>query len=270
MTDLLDSNLIAESVNPALRPRLRKVTVLQEVDSTNSALNRMPQPERHAHAVLAEAQTGGRGRRERSWYSPPGGNIYMSLGWRFTASQLALSNLPLVAAICVAGALARSGLRGHGIKWPNDILVDGKKLAGILVELQSAGDSPAGAVIGIGINVRMPRGQQDPAQWIDRPWTDLETHLPAELRPVKRSRLASMVLDRLLAGLARFEDTGFSTFRAAWNEHDLLQGRKVRLDDRGREVVGTACGIDENGGLLLETGPGGIQVFHSGEVSVHL
>ena len=103
----------------------------------------------------------------------------------------------------------------------------------------------------------------------DSPWTDLETHLPAEMKPVNRNQLASMVLDRLLAGLARFEASGFSTFRSAWNEHDLLQGRAIRLDHRGTEVAGTARGIDDDGGLLLDTGAGDIQVFHSGEVSVN-
>ena len=106
--------------------------------------------------VLAECQTGGRGRREKSWHSPAGGNIYLSLGWWFRDCQWPLSTLPLIVAIAVCQALARAGLRGHGIKWPNDILVEGKKLAGILVEMQSAGSGPALAVIGVGLNVRMP------------------------------------------------------------------------------------------------------------------
>lgn len=268
MTEPLDSERIAESVNPALRPILRRVTVLSEVDSTNSELARLPLPEQHAHAVLAEEQLIGRGRRQRSWHSPPGGNIYLSLGWRFHSENLALSNLPLVTALCVAGALARAGLEGHGIKWPNDILVSGKKLAGILVELQSTGSEPANAVIGVGINVRMPRNGQDPEQVIDRPWTDLESHLSAASNPVDRNRLASMLLDRLIAGLQRFEDSGFASFQAAWNGYDLLQGREIRLEHRGREVAGTACGIDADGGLLLEVPGHGVRVFHSGEVSV--
>ena len=211
MTEPLDPERIAENVNPALRPVLRRVTVLQEVDSTNLELARMPLPEQHAHAVLAEEQTGGRGRRQRSWHSPPGGNIYLSLGWQFRHDHPARSNLPLVSAICVVGALAGAGLDGHGIKWPNDILLNGKKLAGILVELQSTGNGPANAVIGVGLNVRMPRSGQDPGKVIDRPWTDLESNLPRDRKPVDRNRLASMLLDRLMAGLQRFEDSGFES-----------------------------------------------------------
>ena len=270
MTEPLDPERIAENVNSALRPVLRRVTVLQEVDSTNLELARMPLPEQHAHAVLAEEQTGGRGRRQRSWHSPPGGNIYLSLGWQFRHDHPALSNLPLVSAICVVGALGGAGLDGHGIKWPNDILLNGKKLAGILVELQSTGNGPANAVIGVGLNVRMPRSGQDPGQVIDRPWTDLESNLPRDRKPADRNRLASMLLDRLLAGLQRFEDSGFESFRAAWNAYDLLQGREVRLEHQGRELSGTACGIDEDGALLLQEPNGVIRAFHSGEVSVVL
>lgn len=269
MIEALDSGLIAEGVNPALRSRLRQVTVLDEVDSTNSELGRLPLNQQHAHAILAEHQTGGRGRRQRSWHSPAGGNIYMSLGWQFERADLPLSNLPLLVAICVANALEWAGLEAHGIKWPNDILVGRNKIAGILVELQSTGNAPAAAIIGTGINVCMPKPPgQDPARIIDRPWTDLDAHLPDSRKPCDRNRLTSQLLDRLMAALLRFEVSGFETFRAAWHELDLLQGRAIRLDHQGVELAGTACGIDQDGGLLLEGEDGGIRVFHSGEVSV--
>ena len=105
MTDALDGDRIAESVNPALRSSLRRVTVLPEVDSTNTAVQRLPAGDRHGHAILAECQTVGRGRRQRRWHSPAGGNIYMSLGWRFGREAPVLSNLPLLAALCVASAV---------------------------------------------------------------------------------------------------------------------------------------------------------------------
>ena len=172
--DLLVAECILEHLPDALRVKLREVTVLQATDSTNSALARLPAEQCHAHVMLAEKQTSGRGRRQRTWHSPAGGNIYLSLGWRFPLQAAALSTLPLVTALCLCRALDRAGLQGHGVKWPNDVLVNGAKLAGILVETQAVGSGPVLAVIGIGLNVRMPgQGSGSPAAAIDRPWTCL-------------------------------------------------------------------------------------------------
>ena len=267
--DRLDAERILADLTPEVQTRLRKLTLLQKVESTNSALARMPAPELHAHALLAECQTSGRGRRQRTWYSPAGGNIYLSLGWRFEDSDLPLATLPLVTAICICNALAGCGLSGHGIKWPNDILVDDEKLAGILVEMQSAGNGPAAAVIGAGINVSMPaRAGDDIGSVIDRPWTDLASQLPADTPMPSRNRLVALVLGELLPALELFEDAGFEAFREAWRQLDLLKGRRTRLEQNGQYMVGTARGVDENGGLLLEIENLGIRTFHSGEVSV--
>ena len=269
MTDFLNAEAISEGVLPALRARLRLVTVLEEVDSTNSQLQRLPAPERHAHALLAERQVSGRGRRQRNWHSPAGGNIYLSLGWQFRDGQLPLSTLPLVVAVCAAQALSRAGLRGHGIKWPNDILVNGAKLAGILVEMQSLGQGASTAVIGIGLNVRMPvREGEDPMQLIDRPWTDLQSHLPEGSMAVGRNQLAVHLLDQLLAAMGRFEQTGFDTFVAAWEQFDLLNGNPVMLDLDEGTVTGIAQGINNDGELMVVMEDGNVCSFHSGEVRV--
>ena len=268
--DCLDAHHIRESMAPAAQAELRQLTLLQEIDSTNTAVLRLPGDQQHAHAVLAECQTGGRGRRERSWHSPAGGNIYLSLGWWFRDCQWPLATLPLVVAIAVSRALARAGLHGHGIKWPNDILVHGKKLAGILVELKSAGNSPALAVIGVGLNVRMPSPEPgESGDVIDRPWTDLVSQLEPGDAGISRNRLASFLLDELLEALVAFERAGFEGFSDAWRELDLLQGKRIQLEHNGQILAGTAHGVDKNGGLLLETPQSGIQVFHSGEVSIH-
>ena len=267
--DKLDGGLIRKEMNPALLAKLRQLTLLQKTDSTNTAVLRLPGDRQHAHAVLADRQTGGRGRRQRSWHSPPGGNIYLSLGWWFRKTDGPLSTLPLVVAIAVCRALSRASLRGHGIKWPNDILVGDKKLAGILVELQSVGSGPALAVVGVGLNVRMPSAETDElVTAIDRPWTDLASVLKAD-SGISRNRLAAYLLDELLEALEHFESNGFEAFGNTWQELDLLNGRDIVLEQRGQQISGTARGVDHNGGLLLETAPGAVQVFHSGEVSVH-
>jgi BirA family biotin operon repressor/biotin-[acetyl-CoA-carboxylase] ligase len=268
--DRLDAGQIRESMAPAAQAELRQLTLLQETDSTNTAVLRLPGDRQHAHVVLAECQTGGRGRRERAWHSPAGGNIYLSLGWWFRDCQWPLSTLPLIVAIAVCRALARAGLNGHGIKWPNDILVQGKKLAGILVELQSAGSSPALAVIGVGLNVRMPAPEPgEPETAIDRPWTDLVSQLKPGETGISRNLLVSFLLDEILEALVAFERAGFEGYSGAWRELDLLQGKKIQLEHNGKILSGVVHGVDKNGGLLLETPQSGIHVFHSGEVRIH-
>jgi BirA family biotin operon repressor/biotin-[acetyl-CoA-carboxylase] ligase len=268
--DQIDASLIREKMAPEMLARLAQLTLLQETDSTNTAILNMPGDRQHAHAVLAEHQTAGRGRRQKSWHSPAGGNVYLSMGWRFRKSDWPLSTLPLVVAVAVCRALSRAGLRGHGIKWPNDILVGGKKLAGILVELKSPGPGPALAVIGVGLNVRMPQpGQGKSDDVIDRPWTDLASVMNAEGAVASRNRLVALLLEELLAALEAYESEGFPVFRNAWQELDLLQGKTILLEQNDEQITGEAQGVDDHGGLLLKTVAPGIRVFHSGEVSVH-
>lgn len=268
--DRLDAGRIRADLAPETIVKLRQLTLLQEVDSTNTAVLRLPGEQQHAHAILAEHQTGGRGRRERSWHSPPGGNIYLSIGWWFMESKWPLSTLPLVVAIAVCRALSRAGLKDHGIKWPNDILVDQKKLAGILVELQSAGRGPAVAVIGVGLNVRMPSAAPgDVEQAIDRPWTDLVSQLDAENSGISRNRLAVLLLEELLAALELFESLGFEEFRVSWQGLDLLNAHEIQLEQNDEIIEGIARGVDKNGSLLLETPASGVVAFYSGEVSIH-
>jgi BirA family biotin operon repressor/biotin-[acetyl-CoA-carboxylase] ligase len=248
---------------------LQDLTVLGETDSTNAVMARLPAARRHAHAVLAESQSAGRGRRQRHWYSPAGGNIYLSLGWRFEPPPPHLSTLPLVAGVCVCRALERAGLRSHGVKWPNDILVGGLKLAGILVETQTAAGRAVLAVIGIGLNVRMPGSPKGPpAGAIDRPWTDLASQLPAAHRGIGRNALAALLLEELLPGLERYATAGFAPFREDWNRRDLLSGKRVGLEGNGMAHTGTALGVDEGGGLAVDIDGYGVQVLHAAEVSI--
>jgi len=270
----VDAQSADDSGGAAIRGRLSAgaaellsgITVLEETDSTNSFVGRMPPDRRHGHAVLARRQMQGRGRRQRHWHSPPGGNVYLSLGWNFANGSAELSTLPLLVAVCLARALERVGLRGHGVKWPNDILVDGRKLAGILVESQSSGNGGFQAIIGIGVNMNIP--DSTGAASIGRPWTDLvsELGLPAAAG-LDASAAAGEVLDELLPALRAFGETGFAPFRADWARFDLLAGKEVRVDANGRLLVGRALGIDAAGSLMLQT-TGGTQAVHHGEASI--
>ena len=270
----LNPELISNLMSPGARLQLSQLTVLDSVDSTNSALQKLPAREQHAHVILAESQSKGRGQRARQWYSPPGCNIYLSLGWQVTIGKHHLSNIPLLTAVCTCRALARAGLQKHGIKWPNDILVSGRKLAGILVETQAAAGGPATAVIGLGVNVNMPPGspqQQEADRSIDREWTDLTSELGGA-EPVSRNAVTALLLEELIEGLRNWQDTGFASFRADWEARDLLSGRKVELQHRDSVIAGVVRGIDEAGGLLLERSESvsakAPEVFHAGEVRV--
>jgi len=268
--DRLAAGHIRSHLSGAAAELLRELTVLQETDSTNAALLRLPPGQRHAHVVLAEAQTCGRGRRRRSWHSPAGGNIYLSLGWRFAEASVALSTLPLVTALCLCRALDRAGLSGHGIKWPNDVLVDGAKLAGILVETQALGSGPVLAVIGVGLNVRMPGAEGDrPAAIIDRPWTDLAAHLPPERQSISRNEIVALLLEELLPALERFDAKGFAEYRDEWRQRDLLSGRRLRLEGNGGFRYGRALDIEDDGGLRVDIEGYGPQVLYAADVSLH-
>jgi len=265
--------LSAERVRAALSGRakatLRALTVVREVDSTNSELARLPAEQRHGHAILADAQTNGRGRRQRVWHSPPGGNIYLSLGWRSGLQTAALSTLPLVVGLCLCRSLEKVGLRGHGVKWPNDILVRDAKLAGILVEMESPGSGPSVGIIGAGLNVRMPGNATGmPPLSIDQPWTDLASELPAKRGMIDRNAVAASLLDELLAGLAEFEGRGFEAFRNDWERFDLLKGRRVALQAVGSVHRGIVRGIDASGGLAVDLDDGGVQVYYAADVSL--
>jgi BirA family biotin operon repressor/biotin-[acetyl-CoA-carboxylase] ligase len=267
----LDAQSVRSFLSSGARSRLSGIDVLDEIDSTNAAMQRMSPGEQHGHVILAEQQTAGRGRLHRRWFSPRACNIYMSLGWQFERKTSELAALPLAVAVAACRALARTSLRGYGIKWPNDILVDGAKLAGILVELGLGQNGRSKAVIGIGLNVAMP-DSLDAGQAIDQPWTDLSRQLPPGGSAISRNLVAALLLEEQLSAAGAFDAGGFDTFRSDWRLLDLLVGREVTITQGDGITTGIARGIGQNGGLRLEVqtpqGLRKIQEFHAGDVSV--
>ncbi len=258
--ELLDSPSILAGLDGASRQVLSSLLVELSLDSTNSALRRLPLIEQHATAILAEHQSSGRGRHDREWHSPFGSNLYLSLGWTFDKPMSELGCLPLVVALAAAVSLHRVGLNGHRIKWPNDLLLDGHKLCGCLVELQGNAQGPCQAVLGVGINVHMPGAAAD--QCIDQPWTDLRSHLPG----CSRNELATVLLEELLRHLMLFADEGFAPLVDAWTQLDALQGQSITVHTGDGPVRGKALGVDQQGALLLDTGTAVLKLY-SGEVS---
>lgn len=259
--EFLGKDTILKTIDSAVRHQLTGLKIETSVDSTNSALQRLPVLQQHANVILAEHQSTGRGRRGRRWFSPFARNVYLSLGWKFEKPLSELACLPLVVALATAHALGRAGLQGHLVKWPNDILLDGRKLCGCLVEVQGESKGPCHAILGVGINVHMP--VSDITAGIDQPWTDLNSHKPA----CSRNKLVVLLLEELVGQLGLYAEQGFAPFQAIWQPLDALYGQVISVSSGNDSFEGTAGGIDETGALVLDTGKE-ILRFHSGEASL--
>ncbi|MFW5816147.1 MAG: biotin--[acetyl-CoA-carboxylase] ligase [Wenzhouxiangella sp.] len=254
----LDPQRIQEWLKP-LNRRTPSLSVEREVDSTNTHLARLRAAGDAVDIVIADAQSAGRGRRGRQWISPPGGGLYLSLFRAFAGPVRRLETLSLVAGLAATAAIEGCCAIQPGLKWPNDVLIDGRKLAGCLIDLGGHG-ACANAIIGIGINVDFG-GLKGP----DQPWTDLAG---ATGSVPDRNRLAALLIAQLLHDLDRFDAHGFSPFQARWADRDALTGREIVAYGPGKSVVqGQARGVDERGRLLLQASDR-LYRLHGGEVTL--
>ena len=215
--------------------------------------------------ILAEQQTGGRGRRGKSWVSPFAANIYLSIVWDFEQGAEALEGLSLAVGVAVRRALIAHGVQGVKLKWPNDIYVEQKKLGGILLEM--IGD-PAGhcsVVIGVGLNVSMPVSQ---ASAIDQDWTDVATELQDKLPA--RNKLAAELISEILPLLSTFQEQGFAAYRDEWQAADAFYGQPAVISTPKQSTAGIVKGVGINGALRLELDSGNIESFIGGELSLRL
>lgn len=204
----------------------------------------------HGTAVVARRQTRGRGRRGRTWWSPDAGNLYVSVILRPAGTDLeTLPALAPAAGLAVAEAIERVAGVNAGLKWPNDVRVGGKKVAGVLAESQIAGGTVSSVVIGIGINVNVDRVPDELA--------DVATSLARETgKTFDLEELLEQLLASLDAVSEQFCASGFATLVDRWNERHALQDQPVRVDTPGGLVEGIARGVDASGGLILETASG--------------
>ena len=214
--------------------------------------------------VVAERQTAGRGRRGRVWLAPEGGSLAFSLLWRLAPDAKPPLGLSLAVGVAVARALESLGVAGVRLKWPNDVQIVGRKLAGILVELAPVRGRGLAVVIGIGLNLSLPADFPDGP---DMRATDLASALPA--LPSREAILAAL-LRQLGDVLPAFEAGGFPLVRDDWMARHAHQDIPVRLlDDHSAPLEGICRGADTDGALLLETGAG-LQRILAGEVSLRL
>jgi len=251
---LLDADLIASGSGVSVESH-------QVLGSTNQHLLDKAALLHKGHSCFAEYQTAGRGRRGKKWVSPYGSHLYTSTYWSLEAGIQAASGLSLVIGIAVARTLTELGVANTQLKWPNDVYVDGKKIAGVLVEIIATAGGECHLVIGLGLNVNMPL---QAGLEIDQAWTDISQQLG---QPIDRNDLATRYLSHLLQVLTDFEQFGFGYFVEEWNHCDAFKDSAVVLSLGNKQKQGIAKGIDQTGALLLEIN-GVISPQVGGEVSL--
>ncbi|MDC0663253.1 biotin--[acetyl-CoA-carboxylase] ligase [Marinobacter sp. SS21] len=257
--DLLDGRAILAGLAERGGDRL-SLSVFDSIDSTNAAVMRAEQRPGIVPICIADSQSAGRGRRGRAWQSPAGQNLYLSLGLEFGGGFSALDGLSLVFGVALAEALEHLGLADVQLKWPNDVFLDGRKLAGILVELQ--GELEEGriqVVAGIGLNVHMAEAPE-----VDQAWTSLAKEAPE--RSWSRNEVAAAVIASVLAACEEFSSRGFSAFRERWQRRDLFFGRS--LSSSQGQLAGLGRGLDADGSYLIELADGAVTAVRAGEISL--
>ncbi len=259
--ELLDKAIILQSLNDSGINLPGELLIKDSTGSTNDDLIKQPLDQQHGCLILAEHQTAGRGRRGRSWVSPFGRNIYLSLGWRFDNSVSQLAGLSLLAGLVVAEVLATFGVSDARLKWPNDILrIKGEgfaKLGGCLVEIQGDISGPCQVCIGIGLNFELPEDTQ-----LDQDWIDL-----SDQQHLSRNKIIAQIVQILLQVLPQFSANGLAAYTTRWNALHAFADRQITVNSGSTSLNGVAKGIDEQGALLLED-HAGVKKIHSGELSL--
>ena len=246
-----DFQRIASMLSPSGKFRAERIFFFDEVDSTNAWMLR--QQEVDGLCCIANHQVAGKGSRGKTWTDAPGGSILMSMGWEVDVDRCC--GVSLVAGLAVIGALKETGVGGIRLKWPNDILADGRKLGGILVE-----KSGSKLVVGLGLNVNL---QQPSMHGVDQPWTDLSSIGAGCDGDVLVSRLLRNMGDMITDCVTG----GFAGYAESWNAADAFAGLPVQVLSGREAISGIERGVDRTGALRIES-DAGIRTVHAGDVSL--
>ena len=242
---------------------IRTNAVFESIGSTNDwALEQLKSPQLLPAVCFAEHQSQGRGRQGRVWVSPRSMNVYMSLAWSFSLSVAEIGGLSLAAAFPIARVLRERGVDAR-LKWPNDVWVNGSKIAGVLLETRVKANGTLGVVIGIGLNVAMPD-----VQMIDQQWTDMSRQVEDRGR-LDRNEIAGSLLAGLVDVCERYQQSGFGQFIDQWNDLDLCKGADLEIVNGDRVFNGTGLGIDNLGRLGVRV-DGEDVMFVSADVRVRV
>jgi BirA family transcriptional regulator, biotin operon repressor / biotin---[acetyl-CoA-carboxylase] ligase len=256
--ELLDLSLIERNLSPEIRANCN-LQLFSELDSTNQYLINQQQTLPSGNIVLAEHQTQGRGRRQKSWLSPFGANLYCSFLYHIDKDPSELSGLSLAIGVSVANMLEKYGIANVQLKWPNDVLWQHKKIAGILIELSAQTNSSTKVIVGIGLNVTMPNNVE-----LDQPWMDIHRIIG---RKPQRNVLAASLITEVMTLLQSFQRDGFENFRKQWQARDAFYNQPVTLQTPSQSFQGIAKGINHHGELRIMINNKTLH-FMNGEVSL--
>ncbi len=236
---------------------IKTVEYFDNIDSTNAYLMRADKLV-HGHLCITDYQTQGKGRHGKKWVSSAGASLMFSLGW--APNMQVGAEVSLAVGVAVADTLKQMGLEHVALKWPNDVLVDGAKLAGILLESRVR-STRTELVIGMGLNIHL---QKAPLDMSGSTWTDLSQHGWVE---VNRQVLLIALLGHISARLQQMEKNGFAPIRDDWLAYHAFAGSTLRYELNGQSLTGKVVGLDNSGALMLET-QGKIHTVTSGEVNM--
>ena len=264
---LLDSDKIQQYLNQESISLLQRLEVHDVLDSTNAYLMQLARELNvSAYVCAAEHQTAGRGRRGRQWVSPYGHNLYFSVLWRYAEDPSHLNGLSLAIGVAVMRSLKQLGLDSLGLKWPNDIYYQQRKLGGILLEVSGESSGPCHVVVGLGLNLLLSNKQ---AKTINQPWTDLQ-QISGVAANLDRNQLLAGLMNEILFVLKDYTQAGLARYLDEWRSYDVVQSKTVRLEVGDLVMDAVVDGIDDQGFLRVTDSQGQPRRFASGEISMKL
>lgn len=261
----LDAGVIRRALDEEALQRLDMLEVFTEIGSTNSYLMQQPSPAPGQVRVAAtDNQTAGRGRHGRTWLSPAGSGLCLSMAYSFALRPTNLPALTLAIGLGVIAALKELGASGVQLKWPNDLIAMDGKLGGILTEAQTQAGGAVTVVTGVGLNIDL---SEQPDLAVEAEWARRIIDLKSQVVDLPgRNLIASSLIGSLGKILVDFEAAGFAQFSGQWQQHDWLLGREVRVDSPINRISGIGAGIADDGALLVDTPSSGRQRITSGTV----
>ncbi|HQV79702.1 MAG: bifunctional biotin--[acetyl-CoA-carboxylase] ligase/biotin operon repressor BirA [Agitococcus sp.] len=258
----LNQQAIWQAIPQHIQASIHHLDIQAIVSSTNDVVAQQLQNQKKSGMVcIAEMQQAGRGRRGRTWFSPPAGTFYGSVGWLFSDGFQVLEGLSLAIGVAVIEALESCGVHDLSLKWPNDILWHGKKLGGVLIEVNAEMDGVCAVVVGVGVNLSLPQAIK---QQIQQPSVDIKEITGQR---VNRHQITAALISHIVSLLQGYAQQGFNAWHKKWQSYDALYGQEVEVLGLAQAITGTAQGIDKQGAFIINTATG-LQFISGGEVSL--
>jgi len=263
LTNQLDIDAICMAFDELARPHIQEAEVFKELESSNSYLLEQTIEVSQARLCALESQSKGRGRRGNDWLSTPNKNIMMSMSWGFAQWPESITGLGLAVALTVAERLNADYQLDVQIKWPNDLLVNDDKLAGVLVDVAGEARGACNVVLGLGLNVKQDDWSKSDTAYA---WTDLHS-LGVDL---DRNVFIGQIISDWVPMLQSFERTGFAPLAERWAKLSSYANKDIAVGDPTSKIVGRMQGVDNTGALVVLANDGEKHVFSDSNVSVRL